>query len=216
LTYPGLVIFDCDGVLVDSEPISCRVLSANLVRHGLIKSPAECEDLFVGGSMRGVQSYVRSLGIDLPGDWIDEIYAETYSALKNGVDIVSGVPDVLDILTRQGVPFCVASNGSDEKMGITLGQNGLLERFRDAMFSAQTLGVSKPDPELFLHASKAMGVTPDRCVVVEDSLNGVTAAKRAGMRCFGYVAEGDGASLRDAGAEVFGDMAELPGLLGLD
>lgn len=216
MTKPELVIFDCDGVLVDSEPISNQVLVDNLAGYGLTLTLAESMDLFVGGTMAGVKVQAEKLGADLPDDWVAQVYAETYTRLSEGVAPVAGVVAVLDRLDEQGIPYCVGSNGSMEKMSITMGQNGLMERFQGAIFSAHVLKVAKPEPELFLNAAAAFGVPPANCVVIEDSVNGVLAAKRARMRCFGYAAHDDGARLAREDAFVFNDMAKLPDLLGLD
>lgn len=211
---PDLVIFDCDGVLVDSEPVSNRLLVENLARHNLRLSLDQAMALFVGGTMAGVRDKARAMGAVLPEDWVDEIYAETYTRLRQGVDAIPGVACVLDALDAAGVPYCVGSNGSDQKMAITLGGTGLLPRFAGRLFSAHAYGVAKPDPDLFLIAARALGVPPARAVVIEDSATGALAAKRAGMACFGYAPQG-GAALAEHGAQVFGDMATLPGLLGL-
>ncbi|WP_037313732.1 HAD family hydrolase [Ruegeria halocynthiae] len=208
-----LVIFDCDGVLVDSEPLSNQVLVDSLERYGLHLGLAECMSLFVGTTMPRAQEIARGLGADLPENWIDEVYAETYARLRAGVPLVQGVPGLLAHLDRKEVPFCVASNGSPDKMRITLGQNGVWDRFKGAMFSAHVLGVGKPDPTMFRAAAEQFGATS--AVVIEDSPSGVTAAIRANMRCLGYAADGDGAQLAALGAEVFSDMAEVPTLLGI-
>ncbi|SDX29990.1 haloacid dehalogenase superfamily, subfamily IA, variant 3 with third motif having DD or ED [Ruegeria halocynthiae] len=208
-----LVIFDCDGVLVDSELLSNQVMIDNLARYGLKLTLEDSFGFFVGGTMTGVRDKARSLGADLPEDWTEEIYEEIYEVLKAGTPLVSGVRELLAKLDANGIPFCVASNGRPEKMQITLGQNGLWERFKDVMFSAHVLGVAKPDPTLFLTASQFFGAQSP--VVVEDSASGVTAAIRANMRCLGYAAHDDGAGLSALGAEVFSDMSHVPGLLGL-
>jgi len=213
---PELVIFDCDGVLVDSETVSNVVLAKNLTRHGLPMTPDRCMDLFVGGTMASVGDMARRMGADLPAGWIDDVYAETYAALRVGVDVVAGIPDLLDRLDVAGLPYAVGSNGSDDKMEITLGQTGLKPRFGDAIFSAHTLGTAKPDPGLYLAAAAHFDVDPARAVVVEDSATGATAAARAGMRCLGYAPDGDGAALAATGAEVFENMIHVPRLLGLD
>ena len=210
---PSLVIFDCDGVLVDSEPITNVVVARNLTGYGMQIDAQTAMERFVGGTMRRVADQVRAEGIDLPEDWVDEIYEEMYAALRQGTPLIPGVVSLLDQLTQAGVDFCVASNGAESKMHITLGQNDLLDRFKDAMFSAYTLGVAKPDPGLFLHAAKTMGAQPETCVVVEDSATGALAAKRAGIRCFGYAPHDDGAALAEQGAVVFADMAGLARLL---
>lgn len=214
---PELVIFDCDGVLVDSEPLSNQTITDALADMGINKSLAEVMGMFVGKSMTQVAASVRAMGAEMPGtdrEWIDSIYAVTYARLREGVDPIPGVVSVLDALDAAGVPYCVASNGSDEKMDITLGNAGMAERFKGKRFSAHTLGVSKPDPELFFIAAKYMGVAPGRAVVIEDSSSGALGAQRAGMRCFGYAPEGARA-LEEVGAQVFRSMDDLPALLGL-
>jgi len=212
---PSLVIFDCDGVLVDSEVVSNQVLLENLSRYGLQLKLADCMGLFVGGTMGDVKAKAQDLGADLPEAWIDEIYSETYARLRQGVALVAGIPTLLQQLDHADIPFCVVSNGSEDKMQITLGHNDLWDMFQGRMFSAHTLGVAKPDPQLFQIAARQFGVSPQTCVVIEDSTSGVTAAARAEMRCLGYAPHHDGGNLRTLGAEVFRDMAEVPGLLAL-
>ncbi|WP_298851805.1 HAD family phosphatase [uncultured Ruegeria sp.] len=208
-----LVIFDCDGVLVDSEVVSNQVLADNLAGYGLHLTLPECMSLFVGGTMVGVRDKARAMGADLPAGWIDQVYVETYDRLRAGVPLVPGIADLLERLDQKGIPYCVASNGSPDKMKITLGQNGLWDRFKDVMFSAHVLGTGKPDPKMFHLAARHFGAeTP---VVVEDSHNGVTAAIRAGMRCLAYAPHGGGDSLADLGAEVITDMSQAHQLLGL-
>ncbi|WP_282119599.1 HAD family hydrolase [Ruegeria atlantica] len=208
-----LVIFDCDGVLVDSEPLSNQVMVANFTRHGLSLTAEECHRIFTGRPMPEVQDIARDLGADLPENWIMEFDAETDARLRQGVPLVPGVAELLTLLDARRIPFCVASNGGPDKMRVTLGQNGLWDRFKDVMFSAYTLGVGKPDPTMFLTAARQFEATAP--VVIEDSASGVTAAIRANMRCLGYVPDGKGAFLADLGAEVFTDMAEVPALLGI-
>ncbi len=208
-----LVIFDCDGVLVDSEVISNQVLVDNLAHHGLHLALRECMSLFVGGTMVGVRDKARALGAVLPEDWIDQVYAETYDRLRAGVPLVPGIADLLEALDQKGISCCVASNGSPDKMKITLGQNGLWDRFKDVVFSAHVLGTGKPDPKMFCLAAEHFGATAP--VVIEDSHSGVTAAIRAGMRCLAYAPHGGGEKLADLGAEVITEMSQANGLLGL-
>lgn len=214
---PELVIFDCDGVLVDSEPLSNQVHVDALAAMGISMTLEEALERFMGTSMVYVAAESRKMGAPLPGtdaEWIEELYAETYARLRQGVDPIPGVVSVLDALDAAGVPYCVASNGSDEKMDITLGSTGIADRMKGKRFSAHTLGVSKPDPELFFIAAQYMSVPPARAVVIEDSASGALGAQRAGMRCFGYAPQG-GEDLAAVGAEVFTDMAQLPALLEL-
>ncbi|MCD9148011.1 HAD family hydrolase [Pseudophaeobacter flagellatus] len=213
---PKLIIFDCDGVLVDSERVSNQALIDNLARHGLHLTLERSLELFVGGTMLGVMQQAIALGADLHADWVDEIYRETYAALETGVVLMPGVTDLLARLEERRILICVASNGSEDKMRITLGQNGLWERFHPgAMFSAHSLGVSKPDPGLFLAAASHFGVQARDCLVVEDSATGVLAAARAGMRCLGFAPDGDGQALAALGGEIFTEMAQVPTLIGL-
>jgi HAD superfamily hydrolase (TIGR01509 family) len=143
-------------------------------------------------------------------------YERLYARLAEGTPLVPGVLDLLDALDAAGIPYAVGSNGSDRKMQVTLGQHpGLLDRFRDRLFSGQTLGAPKPAPDLYLHAARALGQPPAACAVIEDSPTGVRAAAAAGIRCFGYAPHGDGAALAAEGATVFQSMADLPRLLGL-
>jgi HAD superfamily hydrolase (TIGR01509 family) len=215
MTRPDLVIFDCDGVLVDSETVTSHVIAANLTRHGLPLTPERCFELFVGGTIRGMGDKARALGAALPEDWIDRIYAEIYAQLRRGVAVIAGIPALLDRLEAQGIAYCVASNGSQEKMEITLGQTGLAARFAGRRWSAQDLGVAKPDPGLFLHAATAMGATPPACVVIEDSANGAIAARRAGMRCLGYVPDTHPNRLSAEGAILIRHMDEVAAHLGI-
>ncbi|WP_170562044.1 HAD family hydrolase [Ruegeria atlantica] len=208
-----LVIFDCDGVLVDSEPLSNQVMVANFARHGLSLTEEDCHRIFTGKSMPEVRDTALGLGASLPENWVEEFDAETDARLRQGVPLVPGVGELITLLDERGIPFCVASNGGPDKMRVTLGQNGLWDRFKDVMFSAYTLGVGKPDPTMFLTAARHFGAKSP--VVIEDSASGATAAIRAGMRCLGYAAHDDGAQLARIGAEVFSDMTEVPTLLGI-
>ncbi len=208
-----LVIFDCDGVLVDSEPLSNQVVIDSLAQYGLRMTMAECMNLFVGTTMARAQEIAVEMGATLPQNWIDEVYDETYARLRNGVPLVNGIPELLATFDAKGIPFCVASNGHIEKMKITLGQHGLWDRFKDVMFSAYTIGIGKPDPTMFRTAAQHFKAKSP--VVIEDSASGVTAAVRANMRCLAYAPHGDNAALSDLGAEVFVDMADVPKLLGI-
>lgn len=210
------VIFDCDGVLVDSEPATLDVVVANLARHGLALSHTEANQMFVGGTLRGVGERARAMGAPLPDSWVDDTYAEIYARLRAGIPAMEGVHGLLDALEARGMPYAVASNGSIEKMSITLGQTGLWERFEGRMISAHVAGVAKPDPRLFLIAAEVLGRPPGTCAVVEDSPSGCTAARDAGMRCFGLVPEGDGARLAALGAQVVRSLAEVRRELGLE
>jgi HAD superfamily hydrolase (TIGR01509 family) len=213
---PRAILFDCDGVLVDSEPATLDLLADDLASHGLSLPRAEMERLFIGGTIAGVHVKARSLGARLPNGWVAEFYERLYARLAEGTPLVPGVLDLLDALDAAGIPYAVGSNGWDRKMQVTLGQHpGLLERFRDRLFSGQTLGAPKPAPDLYLQAARALGQAPADCAVIEDSPTGARAAAAAGIPCFGFAPHDDGAALAAEGATLFRSMTDLPGLIGL-
>ena len=213
---PHALIFDCDGVIVNSEGPTFVLLQQNFVSFGLHITLDDLETNFIGGTMADVEAKARLRGADLPPTWRDDFYEVLYAHLAQGVELVPGILGVLDQLDQHAIPYAVGSNGSDRKMHVTLGQYpGLIQRFQDRLFSGQTLGRPKPAPDLYLHAAAALGVAPSDCVVIEDSPTGARAAHAAGMVCYGYAAHGDGARLAAEGAIVFHQMADLPGLLGL-
>jgi HAD superfamily hydrolase (TIGR01509 family) len=213
---PDLVIFDCDGVLVDSETITDAMLVADFAAHGLHLTAPEVSALFVGGTMRAVGEKARELGANLPPDWVEGFYTRMYARLAEGTPLIDGILEVFEKLDAVGIPYRVCSNGSDEKMAITLGQHPQLwRRLEGKLFSAHAHGTAKPDPGLLLLAAKDAGAAPERAVMVDDSPVGCIAAGRAGMRALGFAGHTDGARLRAVGAEVFHHMAELPGLLGV-
>ena len=216
MTRPDLVIFDCDGVLVDSEPITNRLLRDDLAMRGLDLSLRDVMSLAVGGTMRGVAARATKMGAEIPDDWVSGFYEIMYAALAEGTPLIDGVSAVLDQLDQADIPYCVGSNGSLEKMTITLGQHpSVFARLQGRMFSAHEHGTAKPDPDLYLIAARSYGIPPDRCAVIEDSPAGCTAARAAGMPCYGLAEHGDGARLAAMGAMVFHRMGKLPGLLGL-
>ena len=213
---PGLVIFDCDGVLVDSEPLSGRVSLEMIAEHGVTMSRDEMSARYLGTSdadmLRDVE---RRLGVTFPEGFVDEMQARKLVAFRAAVRAMDGAAAAVGAIASAGVPLCVASSGPRDSTRVKLASAGLLRYFDGRLFSAYDVPRGKPHPDLFLYAAAQMGVAPARCVVVEDSLPGVQGAVAAGMRVLGYASEGGGAALRTAGAEVFGDMADVPGLLGL-
>jgi HAD superfamily hydrolase (TIGR01509 family) len=209
---PALVIFDCDGVLVDSEPIANRVFARMLAAQGLVLGEAQMDELFLGRTMDHCLALAAGrLGRPLPDDFEAEHDRLLFEALAAELALVPGVRQVLDALAA---PFCVASNGSPDKLRFSLGRVGLLARFEGRIFSASEVAHGKPAPDLFLHAARRMGASPAACVVVEDSPAGVAAGVAAGMRVLGFAAGTPAARLREAGAhQVFARMDELPALL---
>ncbi|MBU9697621.1 HAD family phosphatase [Rhodobacteraceae bacterium HSP-20] len=212
---PAAVIFDCDGVVVDSEHPTLVMVRDDLERYGLRLTLEELEAGYIGGTVETVAEKARANGARLPEDWVSDFYARMYAMLRASVPLVKGIVGVLDALDSAGIPYAMGSNGTPEKMQITLGQHGLIDRFRGHLYSGQALGRPKPAPDLYLHAAGRLGVEPSACVVVEDSAAGARAARAAGMRCFGYAPRGVHDGLLAEGAILFNDMAELPALLGV-
>jgi HAD superfamily hydrolase (TIGR01509 family) len=212
----GLVIFDCDGVLVDSEAISTRVLAEVLSAAGLPTTPTQALRDYQGLMLADIEAHASAkLGRVLPRDWIERFERERTDAFRRELRSIPGAAEAVERVSALGIAVCVASQGKLAKTELTLGLTGMRALFgQDALFSAYSVPNGKPAPDLFLHAAASIGVEPAGCVVVEDSVAGVTAAVAAGMRAFGYAADGTGAALREAGAQVLlGSMDELPALL---
>ncbi len=208
------VLFDCDGVIVDSEGVTRDMLRDEFAANGLNVPAERMGALFTGGTMFSVFDTARNMGADLPEGWVDDFYERLYARLGEGTALIPGIEGVLDALDVAGIPYAVGSNGTERKMRVTLGQHpALLARLRGRIFSGQALGCPKPDPGLYLHAAAALGAPPERTAVIEDSAPGCRAASRAGMVCFGYAPMGNGAALAAEGAHVFDSMDTLPGLL---
>jgi HAD superfamily hydrolase (TIGR01509 family) len=218
MTRPQAVLFDCDGVIVDSEGPSFALFLEELALHGLTLTLEAFEAEFVGGTVETVAQKARAAGARLPEGWVAHFYGRMYGMLKAGVPLVEGVTGVLDRLDAAGVPYAMGSNGSLEKMQITLGQHGLMGRFR-VVLSGQAIGNPKPAPDVYLMAARACGADPAGCVVIEDSANGAKAGLAAGMRVLGYAEHGPDTTtarqLTALGVPLFHRMADLPELLGI-
>ncbi len=207
-----LVIFDCDGVLIDSERLAIKVDVEMLHELGWPLSEAEVIERFVGRSDRETNAAIEAhLGRKLPTGW-DEQAKRLYRRLFAAE--LAPVPGVLEALERISLPSCIASSGSHEHLRYTLGLTGLYERFAGRIFSAEEVAAGKPAPDLFLHAAERMATTPGACVVVEDSRAGVQAARAAAMRVLAFAGGLTPTELLDGpDTIVFEDMRELPGLL---
>ncbi|GAA3048939.1 HAD family hydrolase [Streptomyces glomeratus] len=209
-----LVIFDNDGVLVDSEPISNRLLADYLTELGHPTTYEESIRDYMGSAMHRIHDLVRErTGQRLPDDFDDVFHARVFAAFERELKPVPGAMGVLEKLCADGFPYCVASSGSHERIRVGHRTSGLDRWFDDGrIFSSQDVGRGKPAPDLFLYAAERMGVAPERCVVVEDSPLGVQAAVAAGMDVYGFTAMTPAARLADA-TQVFADMGELADLL---
>ncbi|MCC7054901.1 MAG: HAD family phosphatase [Gemmatimonadaceae bacterium] len=218
MSRPGAVILDCDGVLVDSEPIMNREFSAMLAELGLPYTPEENLRTYMGRSMKSCLEIIASqLGGPVPPDFIPGLEQRAYAAFARELQPVAGIEALLDRLDGTGTPYAVASSGSHDKMRTTLGITGLLPRLAGRITSATEVAHGKPSPDVFLLAAERLRVAPSRCVVIEDSLLGIEAALAAGMRVVGYAAMMRVEDMQAAGATfVVSRMAAVPALLALE
>jgi len=212
-----LVIFDCDGVLVDSEVISCQAHAEVLSLCGYPITAAQVFDRFLGRSLKQAKVEVEAeLGRSLPDDFNAQLQDRLFGAFARDLQVVRGITEALDAIDR---PVCVASSGSHQRMRVSLGATGLYDRLAPHIFSASQVENGKPAPDLFLFAAAQMKARPAACVVIEDSLAGIRGAVAAGMSVLGFhggshCRPGHADSLRAAGATlVFDDMRRLPGIL---
>jgi HAD superfamily hydrolase (TIGR01509 family) len=208
-----LVIFDCDGVLVDSEPIAVKIDVQTLAEHGITMTEAEAIERFMGRSPAVMREAIEAhIGRTLPEDWdasAERLYHEAFEAQLRAV---AGLEQAL---AEIDAPTCVASSSGHESLRFKLELTGLYEHFEGRIFSAAEVPNGKPAPDLFLHAAARMGAEPARCVVVEDSVYGVQAARAAGMDVLAYIGGGmvPTEALSGPGTRLFDDMRALPGLV---
>jgi HAD superfamily hydrolase (TIGR01509 family) len=207
-----LVIFDCDGVVVDSERLVFAVFGSFIRSLGVHLTDAETREQFLGRTLTECMAIVERLsGKPAPPGALDRYTAERDRVLGERVQAVEGIREVLETLT---IPYCIASSGGYDKMRITLGATKLMPLFEARLFSATEVARGKPAPDIFLFAAERMGASPARTAVIEDSVNGVLAGCAAGMTVFGYVDLTPASKLVEAGADrTFTEMRELPGLL---
>lgn len=206
-----LVIFDCDGVLVDSEPIANTVFAEMLNELGLTVTLQDMYRDFMGRSMSTCLQIIESrIGQAPPTEFVLELTRRIEISLSKNLKPVDGITDALE---RISAPCCVASSGDHEKMRLTLGLTGLLDRFEGKLFSVTQVAKGKPHPDVFLYAAEKMGAEPSQTAVIEDTEIGVAAGVSAGMTVFGYAGISDSARLSAAGAIVFDNMKLLPEIL---
>ncbi|MFL0810979.1 MAG: HAD family phosphatase [Agarilytica sp.] len=206
-----LIIFDCDGVLVDSEVLSARILSQCLAVYDINMDEGECVQAFQGLTLKSCYEKIEKLfSLQLPAGFDEEVVLATQRGFDEGLDSVVGVEELIKELQSRGVPICVASNGSRKKIKHSLSLVGL-EQYFSHCFSVDDVKVGKPDPAMFLHAAKAMKQSPKDVLVIEDSFAGYQAAKSAGMRCLVYAPSG---KVGFECEEYFSDMKDVLPLLG--
>ena len=211
----NLVIFDCDGVLVDSEPIANQVTADLLGAHGLVLSAAEAESHSKGLSDPAIVAKIRTdWGVTLPPDFISRLETAVWAHLEVNLQPVAGVAQAVAAVVRSGSALCVASSSPRESTTRKLAITGLLPHFEDRLHSADQVPRGKPFPDVFLYAASMTGFAPEECVVVEDSVPGVQAGLAAGMRVLAYASMGGAEALQTAGGSAFTHMDELPALLG--
>jgi HAD superfamily hydrolase (TIGR01509 family) len=213
MTDPDLIIFDCDGVLVDSEVLSCRCLSEVLAGYGISLGLDQALDLFLGRSMTAVLDHYKTIGRLDPAQFSAELRAGVRAAFLSALCPIEGVSSVLEGLHT---PHCVASSSDVDRVSFSLSLTGLASHFDGRLYTSQMVERGKPAPDLFLHAAERMQADPSRTLVIEDSISGVRAGKAAGMTVWGFVGGShyqsrDGkAILCEAGADrVFGRMADF-------
>lgn len=213
-----LVIFDCDGVLVDSEIISLAVLREFIARSGVHITEDECRHLFLGVSLQTTCKILReNFGLTLNGEQLKDMREMLYARFESDLKPIPGVDRMIPDLP---LPYCVASSSQEERIRLSLGATGLIRLFGDNIFSATMVANGKPAPDLFLHAANSMGISPDKCIVIEDSPAGIVAAKRAGMTVFAFTgASHAGNSDHNANIKLlepdatFDKMQKLPDLI---
>lgn len=211
-----LAIFDCDGVLVDSEPVANRVVAEELTVLGWPMTPQEADGHFLGLTFTDMQPLIETrLGHKLAEHWKQALVQKVIDAMAAEVGPIDGAVAALHATTALGLPWRVASNSSHEEMAVKFARLGITALVAGRLHSHRDVARGKPAPDLFLATAAAEGVAPEHCVVIEDSVPGATAARAAGMDCLGYAPHHDGQRLRAVGAVPFRSMHDLPGILAI-
>ena len=212
-TSPKCIIFDCDGTLVDSEHVTNQIIAEMAGELGITMTGDEATATFGGKTLDSVLYKMRELsGKEIPDDWLSRLIKRVSEVWKTELKPINGVRELLESLK---IPICVASNGKPIHINQSLRMTGLHDFFGGNIFSASDVGVPKPAPDLFLYAAEKMGFGPEQCVVIEDSIPGVTAAHRARIKVYGLVKLCSAEELENAGGIPFTNMQELAALLGI-
>lgn len=208
------IIFDCDGVLVDSEAISAKIFQNMAIELGFKIDFETVLEQITGTSMKENLTFFReNIDGELPTDFEKEFRKRTYVAFKTELKPINGIHNLLNKIT---VPFCTASSGPIEKIVINLTTTNLIDKFENRIFSSYEIGSWKPEPGIYLHAAKTMGFWPNECVVIEDSEAGIKAAKAGGFDVYALANENKKSRFEKLGANVFFNMDELSSLLKFD
>jgi HAD superfamily hydrolase (TIGR01509 family) len=205
------IIFDCDGVLVDSEAISAKVFQQMIAELGFNLDFETILEQITGTSMKdNLEFFSEKINGELPADFETDFRKRSYEAFKTDIKPINGIPD---LLKKIKTPVAVASSGPVEKIKLNLTTTKLIQFFGDNIFSSYDIGSWKPEPEIYLHAAKKMGFKPGECAVIEDSLPGIQAAKAGGFDVFGFANDKNKTAFEELGAKVFFEMQELENLL---
>ncbi len=215
LTRPAAVLFDCDGVLADSEGLVNGLVARDLTARGWPMTGAEAAERFLGMALPAMVPVIESRVGPLPPDWGRALSAHIAATMLDALEPVPGAPGAVRAVAAAGIPVAVASNAGRAELAAKLDRLGLAAFFAGRVFSFEDVARPKPAPDIYLAAARSCGVAPGDCVVVEDSLLGVRAGVSAGCRVLGLARESDASVLAAAGAAPFPSMAALPGLLGL-
>ena len=209
-----LVIFDCDGVLVDSEGPSNRLVAAEVTALGWPMTTEQSCQLFVGRRLSDIPPIIETqLGYSVPPGWVGQLRDKLIRTLGTELDAMPGAHEALRATTALGLPYRIASNSSHEEMAVKFERVAMVDLVEGRMHSARDVPFGKPAPDVFLHAARAAGVPPSACLVVEDSVPGAQAARAAGMACVGLAPHGDDPALRATGAVLIRSLDELPAIL---
>jgi HAD superfamily hydrolase (TIGR01509 family) len=209
-----VVVFDCDGVLIDSEPVAGRVIIEELAALGWVLSGHEAEDLFLGRSIRQMVPMIEArIGRPIPGGWTERLRRRMLNALAREAPLVPGAREAIDSVEALGLSWRIASNSSHEEMAAKFSRNGMTELVAGRVHSHRDVGAGKPAPDVYLAAAAAENVAPAHCLAIEDSPPGVQAAVAAGMQVLALVRRGDGARLSSLGALPIRSLAVVPDLL---
>lgn len=212
---PAAVLFDCDGVLADSEGLVNRMVAVDLTARGWRMTPEQARETFLGMALPDMMPMIRARCGALPADWGQALSRRIAQALHDEVEAIPGAVAALQAVAAAGIPLAVASNSTRGELRAKLARLELAGFFGDRVFTYEDVPRPKPAPDMYLAAAKACGAAPDQCVVVEDSLLGARAGIAAGCRVMGFTRETDARVLAAVGAVTFASMDELPGLLGI-
>ena len=214
MTTFDLVIFDCDGVLVDTEGIGNEVLSAVLTNYGIAMDASAARDRYEGFAVGDIARDVEvEFGVRLQKDWTEQYYDVLIGSLRDRAQPIPGVEDAIQRLEREGILVCVASQGPLAKIEASLRSAGLWDKFKGRAFSAKSVPNPKPAPDIYLHIARSFRLPEQRCAVIEDSIPGISAGLAAGMQVFAFCSEGCRDDMKSIGAIPFHAMDELPDVL---